>query len=138
MGCPSGHPITITIPNQHFPVNGSFVFMHKFRRLHKSFLFILYNFPYCNRIKSVLFYKHKKTSQLRLYSTSKKHIGGKQKLPKNRPLQEKASNDGKGNIPDAKLYERSVKTKDRKKITHRNGFQKRTVKSNEREVANDD
>ena len=69
-------------------VNVFFFRVANFSDLHKFFLCILYNIPYCISEKSVLSYSHKE-KVLNDFSDAKKHIGGKQKLPKNRPLQKK-------------------------------------------------
>ena len=105
--------------------------------MHEAEWCILYNIPYCKTKKVVLSYSYKE-KVLNDFSDAKKHIGGKQKLPKNRPLQKKHPNDDKRKYSGCKALQKISKDEGWKKITHRNGFQKEVVKSNEREVANDD
>ena len=52
-------PNTFSIANLSFKCQRFSVIIHNFIVLHKFFLFILYNIPYCKTQKVVLSYSHK-------------------------------------------------------------------------------
>jgi hypothetical protein len=71
----------------------------------------------------VLSYSHKEKVLNDFSDAKKAHRWKAEIAEKPTDAKESIPMTTRGNIPDAKLYKRSVKMKD-KKITHRNGFQK--------------